>query len=118
MNRNECSTDLAVSDVFANALMDHGANGELLVERAGAGLHPTSLRWWLRQDGQRDPVDFTALDRAGVPAEGIDINPAAVALGQIYGCNVRLADIWTFRAPHRYRWLLALGNNLGLAGRL
>ena len=132
--------DLAVSDVFAEALADQGVNGELLVERAGHGLHSTSLRWWLRQAGQRDPVDFASLGlvtsgpvldigcatgrhlewlgRAGVAAEGIDLNPAAIALGRLYGCAVQQADFWAFRAPHRYRWLLALGNNPGIAGRL
>ncbi len=136
----DSTSDVVVTDVFAEALTDQGVNGELLVERAGGGLHTTSLRWWLRQTGQRDPVDFgslglvtggpvldigcatgrhlEALGSAGVAAEGIDFNPAAIALGRLYGCSVQQADFWTFRAPQRYRWLIALGNNPGIAGRL
>ena len=136
----DATSDLALSDVFAEALMDQGANGDLRVERAGGGLHPTSLRWWLRKAGEHDPVDFASLSlvtsgpvldigcatgrhveklgKAGVTAEGIDFNPGAVALGRLYGCAVQHADFWTYRPPHRFRWLLALGNNAGIAGRL
>jgi len=136
----DSTSDLVLSDIFVEALMDQGTNGELMVERAGGGLYPTSLRWWLRQAGERDPVDYTSLDlvtagpvldigcasgrhleklrNAGLAAEGIDLNPGAVALGRLYGCAVQHADFWTFRAPHRYRWLLVLGNNIGIAGRL
>jgi SAM-dependent methyltransferase len=140
MTLSDSTSDVVVADVFAEALTDQGVNGELLVERAGGGLHTTSLRWWLRQAGQRDPVDFASLGlvtagpvldigcatgrhlerlgRAGVPAEGIDLNPATIALGRLYGCTVQQANFWQFRAPHRYRWVLALGNNVGIAGRL
>ena len=140
MHPHDSTADLAVGDVYAEALADQGVSGELQVERAGGGLHATSLRWWLRQAGQRDPVDFALLDlvnagpvldigcatgrhierlgKAGVAAEGIDLNPPAIALGRLYGCTVQQADFWTFHSPHRYRWLLALGNNIGIAGKL
>ena len=132
--------DTTSIDLFSTALLEGGAGGELLVERAGGTLHPTSLRWWLRQPGQRDPGDFSALQlieegpvldigcatgrhlqalaSAGVPAEGIDVNPAAVAIARLHGCAVQQADFWSFSPDRRYRWLVALGNNLGIAGRL
>jgi cyclopropane fatty-acyl-phospholipid synthase-like methyltransferase len=56
-----------------------------------------------------------AIQRSGVAAEGIEINGAAVALARAHGCHVHHADYWTFEAPHRYRWVIALGNNLGIA---
>ena len=140
MSPFDTTTDLAIDDPFAAALLDQGAGGELLVERAGGGLFPTSLPWWLRQPGHCEPVDFMALDlvgagpvldigcatgrhiealgAAGVAAEGIDVNPVAVALARRHGCAVQCADFWAFRPARRYRWLLALGNNLGIAGRL
>jgi SAM-dependent methyltransferase len=126
-------------DLFTAALMDRGGSGDLMVERAGGGLHPTSLRWWLREPAASDPIDFAALDlvrsgpvldigcatgrhvealrRSGVAADGIDINPAAIDLAREHGCHVQHADYWTFDAPHRYQWLIALGNNLGIAER-
>ena len=132
--------DAIGNDVFGVALLDSGARGDLLVEREGDSLYPTSLRWWLRQDGASDPVDFPAismvgcgpvldigcatgrhieaLGRAGLQAEGIDINPAAVTLARRHGCTVEHADFWSFQTAQRYRWLLAVGNNPGIAGRL
>jgi SAM-dependent methyltransferase len=100
----DCLDQTIGNDLFAAALAEHGANGDLLVERAGGGLHPTSLRWWLRQPGRPDPIDYAAIDllragsvldigcatgrhvealtRRGIAAEGIDINPAAVGIAR------------------------------------
>ncbi len=132
--------DDAAHDVYAQALDDGGARGTLMVERAGGGHHPTSLRWWLRAPDAEPPVDFDAiaeiqagpvldigcatgrhieaLEKAGLSVEGIDSNATAVALARQHGCTVQQADFWRFEARQRYRWLLALGNNLGIAGRL
>jgi len=140
MSPFDSTSDLAIVDPFVAALMDQGANGEMLVERLGGDLHPTSLRWWLRQADQPAPDDFAALDligsgpildigcatgrhietlgKSGLLAEGIDVNLAAVALARLHGCSAQYADFWTFRPARRYRWLLALGNNLGIAGCL
>jgi SAM-dependent methyltransferase len=140
MSPFDAAIDLAVTDPFEAALLDRGSGGEMLVERSGGGLNSTSLRWWLRLADQPAPVDFgalglirsgpvldigcatgrhiEALGHAGLAAEGIDLNPAAVALARLHGCAAQCADFWTFRPARRYRWLLALGNNLGVAGRL
>ncbi|MDE2201072.1 MAG: class I SAM-dependent methyltransferase [Rhodospirillales bacterium] len=127
-------------DVYSRALRDRGRHGELQVEREGGGLHPTSLRWWLRMPGAPDPVDFPAmaeinagpildigcatgrhveaLEKSWLSVEGIDSNEEAVRLARHHGCTVQQADFWSFAAAARYRWLIALGNNLGIAGRL
>jgi SAM-dependent methyltransferase len=140
MSPFDVAFDLDLIDPLAAALTDGGSSGEMLVERRGGGLHATSLRWWLRQAGEPAPVDFDtlelitqgpvldigcatgrhleALGDAGLEAEGIDINPAPVAQARRHGCVAHCADFWTFRPARRYRWLVALGNNLGIAGRL
>ncbi len=127
-------------DLFALALAQRGVPGPLVVERQGVGLFQTSLGWWLRESGTPDPVDFAALDlvqagpvldigcatgrhiealmAAGLDVEGIDFNPEAVKLARAYDCPVTQADIWSFTPDRQYRWLLALGNNIGIAGQL
>ena len=136
---------LETENLFGAALREAASAGDLVVERRGGGVHPTSLHWWLRADGADNPVDFAsiaeiaggpvldvgcatgrhveALAGRGIAADGIDINPVAVAVARENGCDtegrdVLQADFWRFMPERRYRWLLALGNNLGIAGRL
>lgn len=132
----------AASDqaLYAQALADGGARGELLIERHGLDREPTSLRWWLRDPDAGPPHDVRALDLVtsgpvldigcatgrhlellagrGVEAEGIDILAAATELARRHGCRARVADIWTFRPGRQYRHLLLLGHNIGIPGRL
>ena len=134
------ASPVVVSDLFTEALLERGTAGPLQVEREGAGLHPTSLSWWLKQPSGKEPADFGALSivqdgpvldvgcatgrhiewltSAGLQAEGIDVNSHAVELAKLSGARVTCADVWQFMPSRRYRWVLALGNNIGIAGRL
>jgi len=53
-----------------------------------------------------------------VKAVGIDIVEPAISLARQHGHDAHLANIWTYRPPRRFRWILLLGNNLGIATNL
>jgi len=120
------------------ALLDNAVQ-PLHVERSDGHTSTADLRWWLGDSRARPPVELSALElieegsvldvgcatgrhlkllqARGLAVYGIDTCPSAVAIARRGGVNCKVADVWRFNTDRRFRTVMALGGNLGIAGR-